>query len=243
MGSFVTGALGVITQVLGPGTTPTGPFRPPQWQGPQLTSLSAVLPASSSVTTSDSDAAGAETSTQANTTPTTYFFDAVMRVDHVQDMRITEHPVQNGSSIVDHAYLMPARVAMEIGMSDAMARYQANQYTSAASKSVSAYQTLLYLQSLRVPITLTTRLKQYQNMEIESIRAADDNRTLHALKALVSFRQIILGTVTSAPQSARPDQTNSTPDGTVPTSALSPDLQNSFVGSMTGNFSSERGAN
>lgn len=186
-------------------------YRPPQWaSGPPNTSVSAVLPASG-----NSNAAA----TGPNTAPTTYFFDAVMRLDHNQDLRITRHPVQNGASIVDHAYLEPARLVLEVGMSDAMDSYTPGQYTSAGAKSVSTYQTFLNLQALRVPLTVNTRLKQYQNMQLVNIRAADTNATKTALRMLLTFEQIIVGTVTSQPQSNRPDQSNSNQDGTVPTQA------------------------
>jgi hypothetical protein len=138
---------------------------------------------------------------------TTYFFDAILRVDHFQELRATDHPVQGGSSITDHAYLLPARVSLEIGMSDAMDSYQSGQWTGNSSKSINAYQTLLQLQALRVPVTVTTRLNTYSNMVIESIRSGDDTRTLHGLKANVQFRQIIVGTVTTSTQSARPHTT------------------------------------
>jgi hypothetical protein len=190
-------------------------FRPPQWTQPQLTSITANLPGlpATSVTTSSVDQFGnvissPSTSSQAaTTTPTTYFFDAILRVDHFQELRATDHPVQGGASITDHAYLMPARVSLEIGMSDAMDSYQSGQWTGSSSKSINAYQTLLQLQALRIPVTVTTRLNTYSNMIIESIRSGDDARTLHGLKAHVQFRQIIVGTVTTSTESARPHAT------------------------------------
>lgn len=207
-------------------------YRPPQWSsGPPNTSVSAVLPASGNSNTA---------ATGPNTTPTTYFLDAVLRLDHNQDLRITRHPVQNGASIVDHAYSEPARLVMEVGMSDAMDSYVSGQYTSAGAKSVSAYQTFLNLQALRVPLTVTTRLKTYQNMLITNIRAADTNATAHALRMLLTFEQIILGTVTSQPQSNRPDQSNSNQDGTVPTQTPPSSLPNYTNGA--GQLSSEPAA-
>lgn len=196
-------------------------YRPPLWAaGPPNTSVAAVLPGGGG--------------------QTTYFFDAVMRLDHSQELVITKHPVQNGASIVDHAYLQPSRLVLEVGFSDSMDSYTPGQYTNAGAKSVSAYQTFLNLQALRVPLTVNTRLKQYQNMELVGVRAADTNQTAHALKMLLSFEQIIVGTVTVQPQSNRPDQVNANNQGSVPTQAPPADVQG-YVNSA-GQFSSEPNA-
>lgn len=183
-------------------------FRPSQWSKPLLTSMEV-----------SSSAPGA-TPGRGQSQSTLYYFDAAFRVEHFQNLRHTEHPIQSGSSIVDHAYLTPARVALEIGMSDSMDRYSQGVYTSDKSKSVAAFNTFLDIQAKRVPVTLNTRLKKYVNMLVEDVRASDDNSTLHGLKATIYFYELIVGTVTSSPtnsdsgSSARPDQTNVNNEGT-----------------------------
>jgi hypothetical protein len=160
-----------------------------------------------------------------NGQPTLFFFDAVMRAEHNQELVCTEHPVQVGPAIVDHAYLRPARVVLEVGMSDAMDVYQHGQYTSNASKSISAYQTFKQIQAARVPITLATRLDSYQNMVLEDVRASDDLRTSHALRGTLYFRQIISAQISTATVSARPDQTGATNEGTKAPVAVDPASQ------------------
>ena len=91
-----------------------------------------------------------------------------------------------------------------------MDRFSSTDYTSNASKSVSAYEKFCELQAKRVPLTLTTRLSTYKNMLIEDIRASDDNRTNHGLRAVISFAQIITADVSSETVSARPQATKST---------------------------------
>lgn len=191
-----------------------GPWRPPQWQQPQLTSITVVVPKSKVSSSISFDGQVTDQSSTMETEQHVYFFDAVLRAQHHQQLRATEHPVQTGANIVDHAFKLPARVQLEVGFSDAMDRYASGSYTSNASKSISAYNTLLYLQSLRVPLTLTTRLNTYQNMLIESINAPDDYRTRFGLKALISFIQIITVDVATLTISARPDQSQATTEGT-----------------------------
>lgn len=200
-------------------------FRPPGWTQPQLVSLSANLPSvpagstATSVNFGDGTIQPVGSSQQpAVTTPTTYFFDAVLHTDHDQQLRVTEHPTQSGASIVDHAYMLPATVTLEILMSDAMDSYQAGQWTGASTKSVNFYQTMKQLQALRIPIIVTTRLDTYTNMVLMNLRASDDLSTLHGFKGTLQFRQIIVGTVSSSnanTTSARPNQTAQTNPGSI----------------------------
>jgi hypothetical protein len=147
---------------------------------------------------------------------------------------MTEHPVQNGASIVDHAFLVPAVVTLEIGMSDVMASYTPGQYSGSNSKSVSAYQTIKTLQGLRVPLLLATRLDQYKNMLIEDVSSPDDITTLYGARIRIRMKQIIIGAVTTQPSSARPNQTNQTSGGPIQSQPVPAGLQNGIMGLQTG---------
>ena len=144
-----------------------------------------------------------------------YFFDAVIREEHTSTLHITEHPVQSGANVTDHAYIEPARLVMEIGMSDAMAAVYPGQFEDADTKSVSAYRTLLELQKSRLPLAVMTRLYLYQNMLIETITAPDDHKTQYGLRCTVALREIIVVDVAETTVSARPQTTGSTQQGAV----------------------------
>lgn len=199
-------------------------WHPPQWGfglKPAITSITAVA-------------------TDAKKSSTVYVFDAVLRAEHTQELRKTENPIQSGANLTDHAYIAPARVTLDIGMSDAMASYSYGLWTGNNSKSVAAYQTLVTLQQSRALLTLTTRLRTYTNVLIDNIQTSDTNRTRNGLRATVTFCQIFLASVSSVsdnasglvtgsdtaapPLSARPQATGATQLGTVqalpPTSAL-----------------------
>jgi len=224
----------------GPGTSPSSGYRPPQWnQQPQLTSITATLPQATVTTSATANGQSVPEASGSSTQPassTTFFFDAVIRADHVQELTATKHPIQNGASVVDHSYLEPARLVLEVMFSDALDRYRAGSYTSAQSKSVSAFQTFQYLQALRIPLTVNTKLRQYTSMVIKSLRAADTKETVAGLRMTLYLEQILIGTVTSATQSARPSETGSSQEGTVTPQPLPSSLQN-YVDSM-GNWSS-----
>ena len=218
--SSVVDTLPVVGEVFGHG------FRPFQWAfgQPQLVSVAAFIPTTnnSSATTNQEQIIDNNGTVLALTT---YFFDAVFREDHSLRLVSTNHPVQNGAAISDHAYLIPAQVTMEIGFSDSMDSYVTNQYAGYATKSVGAYAVFTNLQQLRVPITLTTRLAVYENMVLEEIRVHQDQTSFHGLRATLLFKQIFLGNVDKNTLSARTNQSTTTRPGAssvfpVPESAI-----------------------
>jgi len=199
-------------------------YRPPQWAQPQLTSLTVRLPAEQAPILSD----GSPNPDANQLTELTIFFDGVLRADHLQETRITEHPIQTGSSITDHAYSLPRRVALEVYMTDVLPAYQDGVFTLDVSKSVSCWKLLEQVKGLRTPITVTTRLEVYENFIIEDLRAEDTVRTRYGLRALVRLRELILGTTSTNTVSARKDQTNATNEGTKPTEKVPDSLNHLF---------------
>jgi len=157
-----------------------------------------------------------------------YFFDAVFREEHTSTLKITEHPIQSGSNIVDHAYMEPRRLVMDIGMSDAMDTLYDSQWSGAYTKSVSAYRILLALQTARTTVSVHTRLYDYTNMLIESITAPDDYSTQLGLKCTVTLRELMVVEVDTNSTSTDTQTTDSTNSGTVATTTLS-DTETSTV--------------
>jgi hypothetical protein len=151
-----------------------------------------------------------------------YFFDAVLKVEHVNQRRLTMHPVQTGANIADHSYQIPARVTMEIGVSDVMDSYSPDGLpvslgnglvNSGGAKSVNAYQTLRKLQDSGEPLTVVTRLNTYENMVIESMTNPEDFKTVYSMKALITFQQIITASVAVRKVSLAPHTAVDTPKG------------------------------
>jgi hypothetical protein len=205
-----------------------GPWRPPLWgTQPQLVSLTITIPGvpSTNVSTEQTvggvavptDASIGNAPTTQEGTPsrsTTYYFDAILRLDHIEDVIITSHPVQDGASISDNAYIMPARVSLEAKFSDAQQSYQVNQYSGGTTKSVAAYQAFKSIKDKRLPCTLATRLNTYSNILIEGISAHETRDTVYALHLTMRLRQILVAVVATNEVSARPDQNNSNNEGT-----------------------------
>lgn len=179
------------------------PWTPPQYAAPAQTIL--ISPGQNSAVTG-----------QASSAPINYVFDAVFRLHHRRTVKKTTHPILTGANLSDHAYVMPAQVTLEIGMSDVMSSYQDNIWTGASTKSISAWQILKTLELSKVPLTIITRLDTYVNMVITDVYTTDDNRTNHALKATIVFEENLIASVASVtPVSARPQTTGTTPGGIV----------------------------
>lgn len=212
------------------GSSPTI-WTPPQWSAPAMVSIS-VQPQ----TQQQTDAQGNVTTI--TTAQTTYVFDAVMALDHEQRLEKTKHPVQTGADISSHAYLMPARLVLDVGMSDAMAAYSSGAnpntppyitpFSGNTSKSVSAYQEMISLQAARVPLTITTRLRTYQNMIITSVAPRETSRTITGLRMRVEFEQIYTAAIAQAPNSASPNDTQTTGLGSVNPQPPSQSTMNQF---------------
>jgi hypothetical protein len=210
-GFAVSSALIVASQATkiidGVAISSTGPWSPPQWSKPALTIVRVPVSVDP-----NNYIAGAPIAVYND-----YVFDAVIRASHRRTVHKTQHPVLTGASISDHAYNDPARLTLEIGMSDAMAAYPSNgAWAGAATKSISAWAVMKQLQINHTLLTIQTRLDTYVNMLIEDCAAADDSKTLRGLRATITFGETLTaGVISISPASARPQTSSSNPGGLV----------------------------
>lgn len=132
--------------------------------------------------------------------------DVVIREIQRDELVTTDHPVEKGASISDHAFLRPVEVEMVIGWSDS-----SGGYTGYARD---AYEALLALQKERQPFQLTTGNRQYENMLISSIALQKDEKTENISSIQCRLREIIIVSteMTGAPKSsqANPAKTGAT---------------------------------
>nr|DAM87250.1 MAG TPA: hypothetical protein [Caudoviricetes sp.] len=141
------------------------------------------------------------------------FFDCYVSFSHNSELEITSHQVETGANISDHSYVKPKTLVVEVMMSDVLTATSSNSFNNAESRSVGAYEALVALQNARTPVTVLTRLAQYDNMLIKSIEAHDDADTVHALSATVTLVEIPVARLKTVKISAYPQATSSTPTG------------------------------
>ena len=139
-----------------------------------------------------------------------YFFDGIMNINHTRELEITENPVETGASIVDHSYVKPATIMMDVLMSDVHRSIYPGQFDGAKSRSLAAWDVLNKIQSSRIPCSVFTPLGLYNNMLVSSIEATEDASTVHALSAKVTLREIPIARIKTVKISSAPQTTNST---------------------------------
>ncbi|GFM38004.1 phage baseplate protein [Desulfovibrio psychrotolerans] len=138
--------------------------------------------------------------------------DVVVEESHEDALQVTEHPVEQGAAISDHAFKKPATVVIRGGVSDASA-----ENTGGERRSVEFYNTLLELQKSRELFDLVTGKRLYRNMLLETLSTVTDNAGEHALMFTAACREVVVvttRTTTVPPRSrhAQPGKTGATSD-------------------------------
>lgn len=144
-----------------------------------------------------------------------YFFDGFMRVEHSRELELTENPVETGAAIVDHAYVKPSQLEMEIMMSDVHQSYVPGQFTEGPFRSNNAWKILRKLQEDRIPFSVFTKLGLYDNMLITRLTATEDSKSYRGLSAIVTLREIPVARVKKVAISSASQTTDSTQMGKV----------------------------
>lgn len=139
----------------------------------------------------------------------TCIFDATFKESHSFQNNITQNPVQSGAAINDHVYQQPIVVTCDIGVTDC---HTANgQFYTSSSRALSAFDVLVALWQGAEKLTVTTLYTRYQNMVIKLLNPIRDKNTMKALRATVTFQQII---TTSAVEISVSQKTSSYPQTT-----------------------------
>lgn len=110
--------------------------------------------------------------------------DVTIEEHHSDRLIITEHPVETGAAISDHAFRSPSEVVMKIGFSNSTARTE--------GWVQEAYQTLLSLQQARQLIDVITGKRPYTSMLIDTLEVQTDEGSEWALFVTVALREIII---------------------------------------------------
>lgn len=132
--------------------------------------------------------------------------DVTVREVMRDELVITDHPVEKGASISDHAFIRPSEIEMQVGWSDSTGGY--------VGYARDVYEALLSLQKAREPFEVTTGKRSYQNMLISSLTVQTDEHSENILAVSARIREVIIVSTqtTSAPNSAQanPAKTGST---------------------------------
>lgn len=156
--------------------------------------------------------------------------DCVVEESGRDDLQITEHPVEIGTVIADHAYKKPREVTLRWNWSN-------SGYYETRVQDV--YQQLLALQGPPASfISITTGKRQYDNMLVVSLGVTTNNAYEYALQSVMVCREVIIVS-TEAAQIA-PSSAQAVPQTTSAVAqrgAVRPQAQSSTFGDtlQTGN--------
>ncbi|EIL88525.1 hypothetical protein UU9_12278 [Rhodanobacter fulvus Jip2] len=128
---------------------------------------------------------------------------------HRDEVALTDHPIDSGAPVTDHAFSRPSELLMTIGWSDAASFFDVG---GSSNNAEDAYPALLELMNQRSPLGVVTGKRTYDNMVIVSLDTVTDAKTNSTLVIEVGMRQVIIvetATTTLAPvtQQQEPEKT------------------------------------
>ncbi|MDD1617191.1 MAG: hypothetical protein LUQ28_12065 [Methylococcaceae bacterium] len=120
--------------------------------------------------------------------------DVVVEETHSDEMEITQHPVQQGAAISDHAYKKPMMLKMSVifGKDDINITYQK----------------LLDLQNTAQPFDVVTGKRSYKNMMFKSLSVTTNKDTNSILSVNAELIEVIIVSVTVTNVPGRTKQKN-----------------------------------
>lgn len=126
--------------------------------------------------------------------------DVVVEETHLDSATITEHAIEQGAPITDHAYLNPAELTMRVGWSTSslalggvLRGIQAGTLLQGKLSTVrDVYDALLKLQASRQPFDVSTGKRLYKSMLIKSLSITTDASSENALVCSIVLREVLL---------------------------------------------------
>lgn len=107
-------------------------------------------------------------------------FDVVVHESETATVRVTDHQIESGASVSDHAYMEPKEVELEIGQGSIDSEGDPREMLDA----------LRALQERREPVEIYTGKTYYPTMLITGIMVNTDRTTEHVLMATVRCREV-----------------------------------------------------
>ncbi|MGH8431845.1 MAG: phage baseplate protein [Solimonas sp.] len=117
---------------------------------------------------------------------------------HQDELQITEHPVEKGAEINDHAFKRQPEVVIKCGWSNSDLKALAGTVQAvflggslpSADYISTVYSQLLELQERREPFDVVTSLRMYESMLFKSLAVLKDQKTGAALSVTATLKQL-----------------------------------------------------
>lgn len=121
-----------------------------------------------------------------------YIPNVVVEERHLDRLTITQHPVEQGAAITDHAFVNPARLLMRCLWSNAGTGVIGSLFGIGLNSIQDVYDNLLKLQADRNVFDVVTGKRSYNNMLLESLMVTTDRNSENILEVTAQFQQIII---------------------------------------------------
>lgn len=144
------------------------------------------------------------------------------------ELQITEHPVELGANVTDHAFKKPADLVIRCGWSNASLAGVLNGVKGLVSALTGGdafgsdyvsgvYNQLLALQESRIPFDVSTGKRLYTNMLMRSLSQTTDEKSEYTLMVTAVFKQVLIvqtqaTTLPPKDDQAQPESTAETAD-------------------------------
>lgn len=156
-------------------------------------------------------------------------FNATVTLEEIasDDLEITQHPVQQGATITDHAYLKPATVSIKI------------MFNATDAPLAETYTKLRQLQASREPFDVVTGKRAYKNMLFKSLGQTNDAQTENVLSISAELQEIFIvqvetTTVPPRKQQANPGKTGATENAGQKSAQPAPERNRSALRTLAG---------
>ena len=128
-------------------------------------------------------------------------FDSTPRIVHSGSTQPTDHPIEDGSVVSDHSIEQPEEIEISGIITSRPIRILASFETTTfmgnglAGRPSEALALIQLLRKTKTLVTVSSRLRDYQNMLIVSDTATEDSATGNILDVTVRLREIRIATV------------------------------------------------
>lgn len=123
------------------------------------------------------------------------FADVTIEEQHNDELNITEHPVETGSPVSDHAYMNPPEVTIKLGWSESAGKLNSllgNSFIAGTPSLIGVYEALLTLQRNAVRLVVMTGKRLYVDMLIKSLKVTTDMESENALFVTMTLKQVVI---------------------------------------------------
>lgn len=127
---------------------------------------------------------------------------------HHDELEITQHPIEQGAPITDHAFKRPAELTLHLGWSP-------SQPVSIPSIN-QLYSDLRQGQANRVLYTVYTAKAVYQNMIIKALATQTDYKTANVLLITITMQQVLFANTQQVSAVPAAQQNQAAPQKTTP---------------------------